>query len=171
MSLHVLIALNARTSEHAWQGSNRRLFERSVTVAASLATYCADHSYSFALVSNAVAVYTGKWLNIPFSNSDSQIGLVLESLALAGQYAITTLPEVLRAQRDSLPQGTTVALVTALITRPLAEEIAEIKAKGYRVFVFYAGDGGPEIELPDVTVFPLGRALEALDKDDSVLAE
>jgi uncharacterized repeat protein (TIGR01451 family) len=170
VSLNVLIALNARTGEHAWQGSNRRLFERSVTVAASVAKFCADRGYSFSLVSNAVAVYSGKWINVPFSGSDSQIGLVLEALALAGSYAVSSLPEVLRIERNSLRPGTTVALVTPVVTRALEDEISEIRSRGYKVMLFYAGDGGPEITLTDVPVYLTGRALEALDRHDPVLA-
>jgi uncharacterized protein (DUF58 family) len=170
VSLNVLIALNARTGEHAWQGSNRRLFERAVTVAASVAKYCADRGYSFALVSNAVAVYTGKWINVPFSGSSSQLGLVLESLALTGAYAVSSLPEVLRTERDSIPPGATVALVTSVMTRPLLQEIFEIKSRGYQVIVFYAGDGGPEVRVTDVPIYLMGRALEVLEKkDDPVL--
>jgi len=37
VSLNVLIALNGTTSEFAWQGVNRRFFERAVTAAASAA--------------------------------------------------------------------------------------------------------------------------------------
>jgi uncharacterized repeat protein (TIGR01451 family) len=170
VSLNVLIALNARTGEHAWQGSNRRLFERAVTVAASVAKYCADRGYSFGLVSNAVAVYTGRWVNVPFSSSETQIDLVLEALALVGAYAVTSLPEVLRAERNSTPAGATIALVTAAMTSPLVEEILEIKNRGYRVIVFYAGDGGPEISLPNVPTYLMGRALEGLEKDQPVLA-
>ena len=31
------------------------------------------------------------------------------------------------------------------------------------MIVLFSGDGGPQFRLPDVTVFSLGRALEALD--------
>ena len=171
VSLNVVIALNAATGEFAWQGSNMRLFERSVTVAASVAKYCADRSYSFGLVSNSVAVFSGKWVNVPASNSNMQIGLVLESLARAGSYAVSSLPEVLRAQRGTFRCGTVVALVTAVMTPALVEEIAEIRGKGYLVIVFYAGNGGPRITVPDVPVHLMGRALEALERDDQVLAE
>ncbi len=169
VSLNVLIALNARTGEHAWQGTNRRLFERAVTVAASVAKHCSDREYSFGLVSNAVAVYSGKWINVGFSNSDAQIGRVLESLALTGPYAVTSLSEVLRAERRSIPSGTTVALVTSVLTRDLVNEIWEIKTRGYEVILFYAGDAAPGIELPGVTVYRTGRALGELEDREPVL--
>ena len=163
VSLNVLIALNATTGEFAWQGTNRRLFERAVTVAASVANHCADLGYDFGLISNGVAVYSGKWLSVPFGSSSSQLGLVLESLAMAGPYSVISLSDVLQHERNSLPPGATIAFITSVITRPLAEEIAEMQARGYKVLVLYAGDGGPEMQLPQVPVYSLGRALEALE--------
>ena len=163
VSLNVLIALNATTGEFAWQGSNRRLFERAVTIAASVASHCAGAGYSFGLISNGVAVYSGKWLSVPFGSSKSQLGLVLESLALAGPYSVIALNDVLRNERNSLPPGATIALVTSVVTRALAEEVAEMQHRGYQVIVLYAGDGGPEMRLSEVTVYSLGRALEALE--------
>ena len=165
VSLEVLIALNATTGEYAWQGSNRRLFERSVTIAASVAKYCADRGYTFGLMSNSVAVYSGKWINVPLSGAESQLGLALEALALAGSYAVASLPDVLRAERGSFRPGVTVALVTSLVTAGILEEIAELRTRGYQVIVFYCGDGGPRVNMGDVPVHLMGRALEAVDRD------
>ena len=161
VSLNVLIALNAATSEHAWQGSNRRFFERSVTAAASVASDAARSGYSFGLVSNAVASYSGKWLSVPMGASASQLSMVLESLAMAGPYVVTPLTEVLRGERSSLPSGTTVVLVTSILTRAIAMEINLIKESGYEVRVLYTGDQAPAIDLPGISVVRLGRALEA----------
>ena len=175
VSLNVLIALNATTGEHAWQGTNRRLFERAVTVAASVANHCADAGYEFGLISNGVAVYSGKWLGVPFGSSSRQLGLVLESLAMAGPYSVISLSDVLQHERASLPPGATIVMVTAVITRALANEIYDMQSRGYRVIVLFAGDGGPRLQLTGVPVYPLGRALEALEveaeqQDEPVLA-
>ena len=169
VSLNVLIALNGSTSEFAWQGAHRRFFERAVTAAASAASYCADRGYSFGLVSNAVAGYSGKWLSVPLGSAPPQLSQVLEALAMAGPYVVTPLVDVLRGERHSLPPGATVVLVTAIITKALAEEVVEIKDRGYEVLALFAGDGVPEIELPGVPVFPVGRALEAFDVHEQVL--
>ncbi|MSQ06392.1 MAG: DUF58 domain-containing protein [Dehalococcoidia bacterium] len=165
VSLNVLIALNAATSEHAWQGSNRRLFERSVTAAASVAKHAADRGFSFGLVSNAVAVYSGKWLSVPFGGSSAQLGMVLELLAMAAPYVVTTLADVLHAERDSLPPGATVALVTAVVLPALVLEVQDLRSRGYRVILLYAGDGVPELPLPGVPVYRLGRELDAVEEE------
>jgi hypothetical protein len=123
------------------------------------------------LISNSVAVYSGRWVNVPASSSKDQIGSVLESLALAGPYAVASLPQVLRAQRTTFRTGTTVALVTALMSPALVEEIAEVRERGFQVIVFFAGDGGPRINMPGVPVHLMGRTLEELERDDQVLAD
>ena len=148
VSLNVLVALNATTSEQPWETSNRRLFERGVTVAASVASYAAKHGYSFGLVSNAVATFSAKYISVPLGASPSQITLVLEALAMAGPYAVTSLPNVLKGERKSLPPGSTVVLVTSIVTDSLASEVREMKGQGYQVLVVYAGDGQPAMEMP-----------------------
>ncbi len=159
VSLNVLIAMNATTSEHAWQGSNRAFFERTVTAAASVASYCFGNGFSFGLASNAVASYSGKWLTVPLGSSTSQLTLVLEALALAGPYAVTTLVEVMKGERATLPPGATVVLITSIVTRALVREVEEIQARGYQVLALYAGDGPPEMELAGVPVYRVGSAL------------
>ena len=171
VSLNVLIALNGATSEFAWQGTHPRFFERAVTAAASAASFCAARGYSFGLLSNAVGGYSGKWLSVPLGSATPQLSLVLEALAMSGPYVVTSLVEALRGERHSLPPGATVVLVTAVITKALADEAAEIKQRGYEVLALYSGDGVPEIELPGVPVFPVGRALEAFDVHEQVLEQ
>ncbi|MYC31299.1 MAG: DUF58 domain-containing protein [Chloroflexi bacterium] len=168
VALNVLIAMNATTAEFAWQGSNRRLFERAVTVAASVADHCARAGYEFGLISNGVAVYSGKWLSVPFGSSSHQLGLVLESLAMAGPYSVVSLSDVLQQERSLLPPGATVVVITSVVTRALEAEIHDMQARGYKVLLLYSGDGGPEFRLTGVQVYSLGRVLEVLDADPIV---
>ena len=73
VSLNMLVALNGSTSDFVWQGTNRRLFERAVTAAASAASLADRLGYSYGLISNAVASYSGKWLSVPPGASPSQL--------------------------------------------------------------------------------------------------
>ena len=171
LSLNILITLNATTSEYAWQGSNRRYFERAVTAAASVANYAAERGYSFGLVSNAVATYSGRWLSVPMGRSAAQLPHVLESLAMAGPYVVTQVTEVLRNERASLPPGTTVVIISSILNQALADEIAQIKQRGYQVRVLYTGDLPPTVEVPGVTVLRIGKALEPLDQHESVFSD
>lgn len=165
---HMLIALNARTGDAAWQGSNRRLFERAVTVAASVAEFAEREGFTFGLVSNAVASYSSKWIAVPSGGGSLQLEAVLESLAMAGPFWVAELSAVLRTETDTLATGATVVLVTAILSRAVVQEADEIKQRGHRVVIFYAGDATPgpaAAELPpEVPVFLAGASLAGLEE-------
>lgn len=164
---YMLIALNARTGDAAWQGSNRRLFERAVTVAASVAEYARSEDYTFAMVSNAIASYSSKWMSVAPGTGDLQLESVLESLAMAGPFWVTELSSVIRDESESLAAGATVVLVTALISRAVIQETEQIRRRGHRLIIFYAGDGDPGPAAhqlpPEVPVFLAGPALADLE--------
>ena len=174
---YMLIALNARTGDAAWQGSNRRLFERAVTVAASVAEHACREDYTFSLVSNAIASYSSKWMSVPPGSGSLQLESVLESLAMAGPFWVTELSSVLREESHSLVSGATVVLVTALVSRVVVNEAEEIRRRGHHVMIFYAGDGdpGPVAQLlpPEVPLFMAGPSLAGLEemwRDDASVA-
>ena len=167
VSLNMLIALNGSTSDFVWQGTNRRLFERAVTVAASAAVLADKRGYSFGLVSNAVASYSGKWLSVPVGASSLQLSMTLEALAMAAPYVVAMLPDVFRAERNRLPPGATVLLITGAITDSLEDQMAAITDHGYRISVLYAGDGIPPERIKDIPVVGLGRLLDELPEEET----
>ncbi len=165
---YMLIALNARTGDAAWQGSNRRLFERAVTVAASVAEYARREDYTFGLVSNAIASYSSKWMSVSPGSGDLQLESVLESLAMAGPFWVTELSSVLRTESETLASGATVVLVTALISRAVVQETEQIRRRGHRLIIFYAGEGdpGPAAQQlpPEVPLYLAGPSLAGLEE-------
>lgn len=171
VSLNMLIALNGSTSDFVWQGTNRRLFERAVTAAASAASLADRRGYSYGLVSNAVASYSGKWLSVPVGASSQQLPMTLEALAMAAPYVVAMLPDVFRAERSRLPPGATVLLVTGAITDSLAAQMNAIAEHGYGISVLYAGDGIPPERIGDVPVFGMGHLLDLLPEEESDYAD
>ena len=171
VSLNMLIVMNGATREHSWQGSNRRLFERTVTVAASVASLADRRGFSYGVVSNAVASYTGKWINVPIGASSSQLSMTLEALAMAAPYVVAPLSEVINSERDSLPAGATVLLVTPSLSDTLIEDIVGIRTHGFPVLVLYTGDGLPEQDLGEIRVVPMYSVLDPLEEHEPVMAE
>ena len=170
VSLNMLIVMNGSTREHSWQGSNRRLFERTVTIAASVASLADRRGYTYGVVSNAVASYSGKWIHVPIGASSSQLTMALEALAMAAPYVVAPLAEVVNSERDSLPAGTTVILVTPSLSDSLLEDIAGIRVHGCRVLVLYSGDGLPDRELGDIDVIPMYSVLDKVEAHEPAIA-
>ena len=111
VSMNIIVALNGSTSDYVWLGTNRRLFERAVTAAASAVALADRRGYSYGLISNAVASYSGKWLSVPVGASSQQLTMTLEALAMSAPYVVSMLPDVFRAERENLPPGATVIFV------------------------------------------------------------
>ena len=170
VSLNMLIVMNGSSRELTWQGSNRRLFERTVTLAASVASLADRRGYTYGVVSNAVASFSGKWISVPMGASSSQLSSTLEALAMAAPYVVASLAEVLNAERGSLPAGTTVLLITPYLGDSLLQEITAFRDHGCPVMVLYTGDGLPDRDLGDITVIPMSSILDLEGEHEPVLA-
>ena len=166
VSLTMMVALNGSTSDYVWQGTNRRLFERAITAAASAAALADRRGYSYGLISNAVASYSGKWLSVPVGASPAQLTMTLEALAMAAPYVVAMLPDVFRAERDRLPAGATVLFVTGSITDSLPDQLAAIADRGYRLTVLYAGDGPAPDRIGEIPVTGVGHLLDVLPETE-----
>ena len=142
-----------------------------MTLAASVASLADRRGYTYGVVSNAVASYSGKWINVPMGASSSQLAMTLEALAMAAPYVVAPLADVLNAERSSLPAGTTVLLVTPYLGDSLVKEITAFRDHGCPVMVLYAGDGLPDRDLGDITVIPMASILDAEEEHEPVMAE
>lgn len=165
VSMNVVVALNGSTSDYVWLGTNRRLFERAVTAAASAVALADRRGYSYGLISNAVASYSGKWVSVPVGASSQQLTLALEALAMAAPYVVSMLPNVFRAERDSLPPGATVVYVTAALTDSIPEQLLALADSGYRTSVIFAGDGDAPELIGHAPVTNIGHLLDRLPED------
>ena len=167
VSLNMLVALNGSTSDFVWQGTNRRLFERAVTAAASAASLADRRGYSYGLISNAVASYSGKWLSVPMGASSAQLTMTLEALAMAAPYVVAMLPDVFRAERERIPPGATVIFITGAITESLPEQLAAFSERGCSLSVLYAGDGEPPERIGEFPVVGMAHLLDSLPGAES----
>ena len=165
VSMNIIVALNGSTSDYVWLGTNRRLFERAVTAAASAVALADRRGYSYGLISNAVASYSGKWLSVPVGASSQQLTMTLEALAMSAPYVISMLPDVFRAERDNLPLGATVIFVTAALTDSIPEQLLVFTESGYRTSVIYAGDGEAPTQIGNAPVTNIGHLLDQLPED------
>lgn len=165
VSMNIIVALNGSTSDYVWLGTNRRLFERAVTAAASAVALADRRGYSYGLISNAVASYSGKWLSVPVGASSQQLTMTLEALAMSAPYVVSMLPDVFRAERDNLPLGATVIFVTAALTDSVPEQLLVFSESGYRTSVIYAGDGEAPEQVGNAPVTNIGHLLDQLPED------
>ncbi len=86
---------------------------------------------------------------------------------MAGPFWVAELSAVLRSESDALASDATVVVVTATLSRAVVHETEQIRRRGHRVAVFYAGDGPPgpaADDLPaEVPVYLAGSSLANLE--------
>ena len=168
----VLLALNVATMPEAWQGFYGELFERAVAVCASLASAYAEARFPFGLVANCTYPGRDGTIRLPMGRAQAQTIRALELLAMADVYAVAPVERVLEEESRRLPPGSSVTLVTAVMTRTLRAGLSDLRRRGLSVSVVWVGrDTAPampaSIAVHDVRAALSGLRLYLGDRSDA----
>lgn len=158
----VLLALNVATMPEAWQGFYGELFERAVAVCASLASAYAEARFPFGLVANCTYPGRDGTIRLPLGRARAQTIRALESLAMVDVYAVAPIERVLAEESRRLPRGSSVALVTAVMTPSLQAGLIELRRRAFGVSIVWVGSTEPP-PMPDaVGVHDVRASLDGL---------
>lgn len=159
---HVMLALNVSTLPEAWQGFYGEIFERAVSVTASLAAAYADERFPFGLVANCTYPGQDATIRVPAGRADGQSTRVLEALAMADVFTLVAMERLLDEEGRRLPLGSTLVLVTALVTPGVQAALERLRRRGHGVAVVYVGPEEPPQMDPKIPLFDLRGAMEEL---------
>ncbi len=150
----ILICLNVSTFARHWEGVYPALFERLVSVSATLASKSIQEGYRVGLLSNGCLANSDQPFRIPPGRSTQQLTHILE--ALAGVTSITLAPfdRFLMREAPSVPYGATLVVVTALLTPELLETLQGLKRHERRITLISLASEAPP-EIPGVKSFHL----------------
>lgn len=165
-SLALVIALDAATLEHVWQGYDPELLERAVSAAAGLAARAEAARVPFGLLANTSFPESDREIEIAPSRAPGQLALVLESLAVVGPFVLTPMEDLLAAKGRQLPIGASLAVVGADLRPALAAALEAIAADGHPTLFIATGDETPAIDAARFTVFHAGPAIRDLLRRD-----
>ncbi|RLC63714.1 MAG: DUF58 domain-containing protein, partial [Chloroflexi bacterium] len=126
-TINLVILLNVATMEPHWQGILPELFENTVSVAGSIATWATGQKYKVGLVANGCMPLSDQPIRVPPGRSPSQLAAILEALACVTSFATLSIQELLRRESPRLPWGSTLVVVTAVVTDELAATILLLK--------------------------------------------
>ncbi len=127
------VFLNLDTFEHYWEGIDYQRAENAITVAASLAIHALDERHTVGMFANGVVGGSDQPLRVRPSRSPEQAHEILSGLAKLSPIASLNFPRLLRAETLRFPWGSTIVIVTALMTDPLAAAMAELVRGGHRL--------------------------------------
>ncbi len=168
-ALTLIILLNVATLEHSWMGVLPELFERTVSTAASVATWAVGHKYKVGLVANGSLPLSDQPIRVPPGRSQGQLAAVLEALAAVTSFATSSIHELLRQESPRLPWGATLAVVTAIVTDDLAAMILRLRQAGRRMALISLAEEPPP-PLEGVIVYHLPSSRLAFQEGYDVTA-
>ena len=126
----LVVVLNVTTFEHHWQGVLPELFERAISVAASIATWAVGHEYKVGLIANGCLPRSDQPIRVPAGRSPGQLAAILETLAGVTSFATTSVASLLRRESPRLAWGATLVVVTAIVTEDLSAAIVRLHTAG-----------------------------------------
>ncbi len=139
----VIVVVVIETVARYWEGYSSVNLERVITVAASVAAHVAECRYSLGLFSNGTPIVADRPLRLAPNNSREQLTIILEALATIRPLVMTPMAPQLAEQARRFPIGATLVVVAAFISPELADVVGNLKHRGHRIVVIFAGDGEP----------------------------
>jgi uncharacterized protein (DUF58 family) len=148
-SQHLLICLNTQTIVPAWKGHIPDVLERSITVAASIARDAYERRYSVGLIANGSFPESDRAIRIAPGQRPEQFIRMLEALAVITPFVLGELSAMLDREEHRLTHGTTIAVITGIMTDELASTLIRLRSRGHTVVVLStSGELWPDM-LPD----------------------
>jgi uncharacterized protein (DUF58 family) len=148
--------LNINTHEHAWEGYDPDLQEYAITATASLARWAWDQGQAVGLFANAVTQPGARIVRIRPAGHRNQLALIFEALARVIPFGRWPLEETLRYEGLHLPYGTTIVVVTALLTEPLRRTLLYLHDRSFALALVTLGPAGETPPIPGVRRYHLG---------------
>lgn len=160
-SIQFGIFLNLDTFERYWEGLDFNRAEGAIITAATLAAHAVEAEHMVGMYANGVVGGSDQALRIRPSRDDRQLEQILTGLAKLSPIASLDFASIVRSETSRFPIGSTVVLVTAIMTERLRSVLDSLLRANHRVVIVTVG----EVELPPhhrIDVVPIN--LEALEK-------
>jgi uncharacterized protein (DUF58 family) len=134
----LFIFCNQDTFLHIWEGVDPDTLELTITVAASLANHALEEGYMVGLQVNAFAVSSDRQVKLPPSRDPYQLTRILESLARIRGWSGLPMEELIRAERRNIPRGSTIVIVTGVVTEDMLDILLALRRAGHPITLIEA---------------------------------
>ncbi|MCK9518119.1 MAG: DUF58 domain-containing protein [Dehalococcoidia bacterium] len=157
------LALNIDTMPHAWEGYLKDELERTVSTAASVASWAAGQRYSVGLIANGSYPDADRPIRLAPSRARDQLTRVLEALAVIQPLTMGDLASAILRETARIPSGSTIVVVASLIPEALGAVLGRLAAEGHQVFVLATSDRALDGLPPGIPVHTVARAFERME--------
>jgi uncharacterized protein (DUF58 family) len=135
-------------------------FELGISTAGSIAAALCERGSPVGLFVNTRLVDTGQPVALSPGAGRSRVTEALEALAKVTGYSSGPMEAFLEGQKGRLTAGTTLIFILKRLPERFAEQLADLKAAGFRLLVLLVGGNGEPALAPDI---PWRRIWQASD--------
>jgi uncharacterized protein (DUF58 family) len=153
--LPLAIFVNIRTSPQA--ALRRDLLELALSVAASIAHWGWEHGYATGLFANSTLRPGGERVRIPPATHPDRLQWILEALARVDVHAPWSLATVLLLESAALSYGSTVVVISPLLSERLKRALADLRRREHSVTLVTVGDARDEDLSPGIQTYHVGN--------------
>jgi len=132
-SRNLIVFLNVATFERHWEGTRPLLLEKAIAVAASVASHGVEDRYLVGLIANGSIPHSDQPIKVFPSRRPDQLMRVLEALAAVTSFTTSSMEALLLMESPRLPWGSTLVVVTPLVTDDLLAALVRLHDVGRRL--------------------------------------
>lgn len=151
------LLVNIDTMAHSWEGYLKEDLEQTISVAASVAVWAAEHRFSVGILANGSFPDADRPIRLPPSRSRDQLTRVLEALAVIQPLTMGDLARSIGREGSRIPSGSTIVLVASFIPPELAAAVNRLAAEGHRVSALVTSERADTSLLFGVAIFTAAR--------------
>jgi uncharacterized protein (DUF58 family) len=139
-----VVLLNVATFDKYWLGTIPELFERCITVAASVCAYAAEKRWVVGLLANGSIPRSDQPIRVLPGRDPQQLTRILEALAAVTPIATQDIAALLERESPRLPWGATLIVVTANVNEELNSTLLRLRAAGRRLVLISLSGQAPD---------------------------
>lgn len=134
-----VLIMGVRTVEPPLQGSIPHLLELGVLTTTALINYALEQGYNVGVYVNQTGRLTSQLMKVPPARDDQQLMRVLDVMAQVHSGESIPLADLILEESRRLPQGTTLAVVTALPDEDTMSTLIRLRNAGRSVALVHLG--------------------------------
>lgn len=151
------IFLDSRTSPYANEGLDRELLELGVTAAASFVHWAWQAGHPVGLYVNSVLRSSRQRIRLRPQKNEAQLRRILEAMSWMEDDGLWRISTILKMEAKSLPYGTTIVVVTAIVSGRLRQTLQDLQRQGYGVVLISLGEREMEENNLPISLSPYLR--------------
>ena len=102
-------------------------------MSASIAAYAAEKRWPVGVIANGALPKSDQAIKVLPGRGSDQLTRIMEALAAVSSVATRQFEDLIRLESPRLPWGSTLVVVTSIVTDPLKATLADLHAEGRRL--------------------------------------